>query len=237
MAQKRSGSVSAVMRRGRPSASTMSKAVTLSATQPWVRPNQLSPPPRATPVTLTTGELPGRPVRPCGAAAAWRSPEDTPAPTRARRATGSIWRSQAVGAQEDGAVQVRGGAVAVGLGRDGRSAVAGEADDGRDVGGVGRFDHGGNGLVDGEVPGSPRLVETVVAGKQDPSADDGAQVVELTDHCGPISGGERGSQRWLARSTLVRREGPINAALCKNREAEVNDMEVSCWNVTSWRRS
>ncbi|GAA1685196.1 hypothetical protein GCM10009733_097400 [Nonomuraea maheshkhaliensis] len=48
------------------------------------------------------------------------------------------------------------------LDRDGQAAGAGEADHGRDVGGVGRLGHGGNGVLDGPVPGTPGLVEPVV---------------------------------------------------------------------------
>jgi hypothetical protein len=63
-----------------------------------------------------------------------------------------------------GRLRERGGGVAGALGGDAQAALAGEVDDGDDVGhGLGLGD-GGRTLVDGEVPGLPRLVPTGVAG-------------------------------------------------------------------------
>ncbi len=87
-AQNSSASDSAVTRFAVPSASTTSIARTLLAASPCRLPNQLRPPPRVYPVTLTTGELPARPVSPCLPASASTSPQDAPASTRASLRSG-----------------------------------------------------------------------------------------------------------------------------------------------------
>ena len=79
--------------------------------------------------------------------------------------------AHAVRLDEDGVVQgrlgERGGGMAGALGGDAQAALAGEVDDGDDVGdGLGLGD-GGRALVDGEVPRLPRLVPTGVAGHCD----------------------------------------------------------------------
>ena len=83
IAQKRSGSVSASMRRIRPSAVTISAASRESRVRPNLRPRYPTPPPRVIPDTPTDPVSPNPTARPCSAAAVVNAAAEIPAPAHA----------------------------------------------------------------------------------------------------------------------------------------------------------
>ena len=93
--------------------------------------------------------------------------------------------AHAVGPQQDRAGQRAFevvGVVAGALRRDAQPTLAGEVDDGRDVGGALRQRDGRRPLVDGEVPSLARLVPAGVAGGDDRSVDGRVETAEVA--CG-----------------------------------------------------
>ncbi|GAA3100876.1 hypothetical protein GCM10020001_017170 [Nonomuraea salmonea] len=122
-------------------------------------------------MTVTAGLLPARPVSPYGLAAdRTRPPRDAGARAGDPLVRADVELVEAAGAQEDHLAGVATGSVAAGLGRDGEPGQAGVPDQGRHVVGVGRLHDGPYGLLDRQVPGPPRQVETLVARHEHPAA-------------------------------------------------------------------